>query len=1046
MGITRTDILRVRLEADDDGTLRASLAGVAQSTDAVAQSTSTATTATAASAAAMKTSAAAAGELTAARTALGETEEQAIARIHAMVEASLAADQATYQRTVSEQALAAAQAGTTAATAEQIAATHALIDAQTEQMAAYTAMQAPLRELDALLAQRTLTTADVARAEALLDEAQASGVISAGELSEAFAALDAAKVRDVAATEADTVATVENTAAHINSRTAYSAEALISDAATGQFSRSRREIAALANETGLLSIVLSPLGLAFGAVAAAVGVMIVGEVKGEQQTAALTAAIAASGNAIGATTGQLEGMVQQLGALNNGNYAGAREAIETLAKEGKLAATSFVSIGQAALDMATLTGQSVGAAAKELADLADQPAKAVEQYHLLTVAQYDQITALEKQGQTVTAEALAEHDYAQALKQRALEVQDSAGIIARAGQFIKEAWEGAWNAVDAIGRPSTDAEQLVALQAKASTLQDQLVSGQKQAARTGVNARSGALSTTDFDPAATGQELQQVNAAIAALQTKMIQGSFDSFNSQQSALANSQAVAAQQALDKFKAPDRKLQDDLDQAALNKARALYGVVDPAKRAQIEAEFNQEVTDAHLAYTAALKKNDPGASKAAAAQSALDQYVNGLDAQSLQAASTPLTKYTDGIAKLVSEYDKAIAKGAGVAAATADFDKGQQALARSLDQTTAKLNEQDSAALTAYKDSLDKTNAALQQSVDAQVAKVSMGDKEYALTQQITKAYMDEAAALAQLQQQLENDLANGEDPARAEALYAEKQKALQASTAKQVEIVKNGYVQMDAAQASWQNGAIHAMQNWADQGADVAAQTAQLFTDAFGSMNDALANFVTTGKLNFSDLVRSILSDLAKMELRVIESKILQEIVGAFVGGGVSDSAGVGTSMDTTSGDVAFGTDAVASANGNVFGNAGLLTAFANGGAFSNSIVNKPTLFAFANGTGVMGEDGPEAIMPLTRGPNGKLGVQASGGGSGGGDINVQIITQVDNSGNATTKTSGSQQNQLVKQFGDQMKAVAQQEITRSTQPGGTLWKMRVGQA
>lgn len=56
--------------------------------------------------------------------------------------------------------------------------------------------------------------------------------------------------------------------------------------------------------------------------------------------------------------------------------------------------------------------------------------------------------------------------------------------------------------------------------------------------------------------------------------------------------------------------------------------------------------------------------------------------------------------------------------------------------------------------------------------------------------------------------------------------------------------------------------------------------------------------------------------------------------------------------------------------------------FANGGAFTNSVVNKPTLFQFASGgsfkKGVMGEAGPEAIMPLSRGPDGKLGVKASG--------------------------------------------------------------------
>jgi hypothetical protein len=61
--------------------------------------------------------------------------------------------------------------------------------------------------------------------------------------------------------------------------------------------------------------------------------------------------------------------------------------------------------------------------------------------------------------------------------------------------------------------------------------------------------------------------------------------------------------------------------------------------------------------------------------------------------------------------------------------------------------------------------------------------------------------------------------------------------------------------------------------------------------------------------------------------------------------------------------------------------------FAKGGAFldgvhsfSSKVVDKPTMFAFASGAGLMGEAGPEAIMPLRRDASGRLGVSAQGGG------------------------------------------------------------------
>lgn len=83
---------------------------------------------------------------------------------------------------------------------------------------------------------------------------------------------------------------------------------------------------------------------------------------------------------------------------------------------------------------------------------------------------------------------------------------------------------------------------------------------------------------------------------------------------------------------------------------------------------------------------------------------------------------------------------------------------------------------------------------------------------------------------------------------------------------------------------------------------------------------------------------------------------------------------------------------------------GGVTRFANGGAFTNQIVNTPTLFRFANGgaLGEMGEAGPEAIVPLKRGPNGSLGVQMHGGGRPSvrmGDVNntYQVSGAIDQS-------------------------------------------------
>ena len=86
----------------------------------------------------------------------------------------------------------------------------------------------------------------------------------------------------------------------------------------------------------------------------------------------------------------------------------------------------------------------------------------------------------------------------------------------------------------------------------------------------------------------------------------------------------------------------------------------------------------------------------------------------------------------------------------------------------------------------------------------------------------------------------------------------------ALVADSVDIVKDGDAKIDAAQADWVNGAKQAYANILDSASNVAGQTDTLFTSAFNNIGDALANFATTGKLNFKGFVNSVLTDLARM--------------------------------------------------------------------------------------------------------------------------------------------------------------------------------------
>lgn len=181
--------------------------------------------------------------------------------------------------------------------------------------------------------------------------------------------------------------------------------------------------------------------------------------------------------------------------------------------------------------------------------------------------------------------------------------------------------------------------------------------------------------------------------------------------------------------------------------------------------------------------------------------------------------------------------------------------------------------------------------------------------------------------------------------------------------------------------------------------------ADAFKGTVTSMSDALVDFALTGKQSFGDMIQSMIIDLIKFEQR----KMMVEAFGGSSGfldiAGSIGSAIFGGAVTTQEGFKSVGAVQPGGYSGPKYPNAlgGVydqgVEMFAKGGAFSNTIVTRPTTFAFAKGTGLMGEAGPEAIMPLKRGANGSLGVQGGGGG------NVDVVVNNYGSEKASTKES-----------------------------------------
>lgn len=161
------------------------------------------------------------------------------------------------------------------------------------------------------------------------------------------------------------------------------------------------------------------------------------------------------------------------------------------------------------------------------------------------------------------------------------------------------------------------------------------------------------------------------------------------------------------------------------------------------------------------------------------------------------------------------------------------------------------------------------------------------------------------------------------------------------------------------------------------------QYAKVLSSIPDGLTDAFMKFAETGKLSFKDLTNSIIADLARIAIKTQMTNLMSNLFGN--GFAASGGSFLSTLFGNTAATAAtpFVGPLLPSqmpplpfAKGAMFDTG--VQKFAKGGAFTNNIVNTPTLFKFADGAGLMGEAGPEAIMPLKRDSSGSLGVVAQG--------------------------------------------------------------------
>ena len=727
----------------------------------------------------------------------------------------------------------------------------------------------------------------------------------------------------------------------------------------------------------------------------------------------------------------------------------ASAALAQIADNGKLAGDSFASIAESAISMKESTGKAVGETISEFVKLADDPVKASaalnEQYHYLTASVFSQISALEKQGDRAGAVKLATEQFADSIKDRTPGILENLSFWERGYNAVAKAADSLKN----IGRGDIDFD---------------IENTEKSLAR----AQKGEVGAFQNRKVMVNYYLEKLDMLRGEKTAKEEIAKLDEDNAK-AELAGQKAILSFDARKlAIRSNKEKRQDDFK--ALGKEIAALRISDPSnerlspesiseQKAAINArykdpkgsspgavdltEFNasQNAIKSILAdYSNAQKELDAlqkaglvsqeeyGWKRAGLIGNEKDEITAAYEAE-IAALESAKTRKTTSAAQAI-ELDKKIADSrTNMVKAQQDADSKLKVL--EIDQE-GRLKKQ-TLAINSYIDALTRQNQALQQAGQRAAAGVGQGDRQNTLNGELN-GIEDRAN-----QQRL--DLARDKaDAARnmSADVYNQKLAAINKSESDLKETTLSNYEEMSAAQGDWRNGATAAFQNYLDSARDVAGQTKSLFNNAFSSMEDAVVNFAITGKGSFADFTQSILADMARIAARQASSALLSSLVGAAAGyfGGGSSPQPAGSTPGGYSPEVIDGWSGVQQAKGGAWESG--VQMFADGGAFTNTIVSKPTAFSMANGkTGVMGEAGEEAIMPLTRTANGKLGVMAVGGGGGGTSLSFNMPIMVmtnEESGRpegAELDTEAFQRNMQ-----ERMRAVAKEEIVKSWRQGG----------
>ncbi|MDD0985810.1 phage tail tape measure protein [Pseudomonas shahriarae] len=778
----------------------------------------------------------------------------------------------------------------------------------------------------------------------------------------------------------------------------------------------------------------------FTVAAAAAAVLALAYKQGSDEATAYTTSLAMTGNTVGTTAGQLSTLAQQI-ALANGTIGKASGVLAQLAGSTRIPIQAFEGIAAAAIRFESATGQAAEETVKNFEKIAKDPAAEIlklnESMNFLTATTYEQIKALQAQGKTQEAAALANDTYEQGLNRTSDSIKKNLGLLEGSWSAVKNAAKEAWDAALNIGREDTLDQQIAALDKQLNDI---------------ANARK--LNKSDGFDNLVPNDSFRVEALEAEKTQKLVlkaeedrRAAARGFQQQQ----QQQALSDQVSLDKLRKEtetnaDKRARELGEYRMLVERRIIQArasgdkslLISPEQQTKDIANINDKYKDPKVARTP-LYREDAGsrALDQARQQYAVLQRQNGLIGDQSAASQT-----LGANAKKLVEFEQQLADIKAKKTLTAD----QRSLLASQDLITAQLKRnaaleaentlrekglETQKKLAAFDENLKSQLSSAQQGLDNNLAGIGLGDEQRKRLQEqrgIQQSYQSQMDKLTSDYNKSSKDQFSTE-------LYNKETQALKSALDQRLAMQNKFYEDEDQARSDWSLGASSAFQNYMDQAKDVAGQTQSAFTSLYDGLTDAAVDWAFGADQSFGDVAKSFAKMIAKMALQSAASNVFASIAGSAIGSAFGGGGGAAVSAGSTA--AGYSADVLSKwpglSDGGWTGPGGKYEpkGVVHGDEFviRKEVVQQPGMRGYL-----------ERLNKKGYADGGYVGL--SGGSSsaptapGGVVIQQSFVVQGAESG-----TSQKDSQALGQAYADIARRGAQAEIAKETQPGGQIWRL-----